>query len=146
LDIERRRDRAVDQGRDIEGPPGLQRTEWRANAPCAKPKRAAQITARQASKKPVSANDQAIAEARIGLERETRQKEIERTQAVEARETWTRGNRERRASQPGSVDIAASPPEREMRQKESSAPARSRKPRFRRANSLKKPAFSRTAS
>src|SRR6266566_869892 len=79
----------------------------------------AQIFARETIEKARIANEQAIAQARIASERETRQKEIERTQAVEEKEILAREEIEKaRIANQRSVDTARIASEREVRQKE----------------------------
>src|SRR5712672_3069469 len=92
LDIERESETArLEQERDIEVRRALQRTEVaRERALRETEAEQAQISARETIEKARIANEQAIAEARIASERETRQKEIERTQAVEEKEIHAR--------------------------------------------------------
>ena len=121
LDIERESETArLEQERDIEVRRALQRTEVaRERALRETEAEEAQISARQTIEKARIANEQAIAEARIASERETRQKEIERTQAVEAKEILAREEIEKaRIANQRSVDTARIASEREVRQKE----------------------------
>src|SRR4030081_1423556 len=121
LDIERESETArLDQERGIEVRRALKRTEGaRDRALRETEAEQAQITARQAIEKARIANDQAIAEARIASERETRQKEIERTQAVEAREIVAREEIEKaRIANQRSVDTARIASERGVHKKE----------------------------
>src|SRR5882724_7900286 len=121
LEIERESETArLEQERDIEVRRALQRTEVaRERALRETEAEQAQISARQTIEKARIANEQAIAEARIASERETRQKEIERTQAVEERELLAREEIEKaRIANQRSVDTARIASEREVRQKE----------------------------
>ena len=120
-DIERERETARrEQERDIEVRRALQRTEVaRERALRETEAEQAQISARETIEKARIANEQAIAEARIASERETRQREIERTQAVEAREIGAREEIEKaRIANQRAVDTARIASEREVRQSE----------------------------
>src|SRR5271168_1114749 len=121
LEIERDSETArLDQQRDIEVRRAVQRTEVaRERALRETEAEQAQISARETIEKARIANDQAISEARIASEREVRQKEIERTRAVEeieisARETIDKA----RIANQRSVDAARIASEREVRQQE----------------------------
>src|SRR5207248_35167 len=73
----------------------------------------------EARRKLRNTNEQAIAEARIASERETRQREIERTRAVEEKELLAREEIEKaRISNQRSVDTARIASEREVRQRD----------------------------
>src|SRR5579864_6623264 len=121
LDIERYSEAArLAQQRDIEVRRAVQRTEVaRERALRETEAEQAQISAREAIEKARIANDQAISEARIASEREVRQKEIERTRAVEEIEISAREGIERaRITNQRSVDTARIASERELRQTE----------------------------
>src|SRR6201988_5450119 len=121
LEIERESETArLEQERDIEMRRALQRTEVaRERALRETEAEQAQITAREAIEKAKIANEQAITEARIASERETRQKEIERTRAVEEKELQAREEIEKaRIANQRSVDTARIASEREIRQRE----------------------------
>src|SRR5579871_6709427 len=121
LEIERESETArLEQERDIEMRRALQRTEVaRERALRETEAEQAQITAREAIEKARIANDQAIAEARIASERETRQKEIERTQTIEEKELAAREEVEKaRIANQRAVDTARIASEREVRQHE----------------------------
>src|SRR5436309_12088262 len=121
LEIERESETArLEQERDIEMRRALQRTEVaRERALRETEAEQAQIAARETIEQARIANEQTIAEARIASERETRQKEIERTQAVEAREIGARQEIEKaRIAHQRSVDTARIASEREVRQRD----------------------------
>src|SRR5579864_3112964 len=121
LDIERQSETArLEQERDIEMRRALQRTEVaRERALRETEAEQAQITAREAIEKARIANEQAIAEARIASERETRQKEIERTQTIEEKELAAREEVEKaRIANQRAVDTARIASEREVRQRD----------------------------
>ena len=119
LDIERDSEAArLDQQRDIEVRRAVQRTEVaRERALRETEAEQAQISARETIEKARIANEQAISEARIASEREIRQKEIERTRAVEESEIAAREDIEKaRIANQRSVDTARIASEREVRQ------------------------------
>ena len=121
LDIERDSEAArLAQQRDIEVRRAVQRAEVaRERALRETEAEQAQISAREAIEKSRIANEQAISEARIASEREVRQKEIERTRAVEEIEIAAREGVERaRIVNQRSVDTARIASEREVRQTE----------------------------
>ncbi|MFZ0602630.1 MAG: SPFH domain-containing protein, partial [Roseiarcus sp.] len=121
LDIERDSEAArLAQQRDIEVRRAVQRAEVaRERALRETEAEQAQISAREAIEKSRIANEQAISEARIASEREVRQKEIERTRAVEEIEIAAREGIERaRIVNQRSVDTARIASEREVRQTE----------------------------
>ena len=121
LDIERDSEAArLAQQRDIEVRRAVQRAEVaRERALRETEAEQAQISAREAIEKSRIANEQAISEARIASEREVRQKEIERTRAVEEIEIAAREGIERaRIANQRSVDTARIASEREVRQTE----------------------------
>src|ERR1700729_1814136 len=121
LDIERQSETArLDQERDIEVSRALQRTEVaRERALRETEAEQAQISARETIEKARISNEQAITEARIASEREVRQKEIERTRAVEEIEIAAReGIEKARITNQRSVDTARIASEREVRQTE----------------------------
>jgi len=109
LEIERESETArLEQERDIEMRRALQRTEVaRERALRETESEQAQFTAREAIEKARIANELAIAEARIASERETRQREIERTRAVEEKELLAREEIEKaRIANQRAVDTA----------------------------------------
>ena len=121
LEIERDSEAArLDQQRDIEVRRAMQRTEVaRQRALGETEAEQAQISAREMIEKARIANEQAVSEARIAGERDVRQREIERTRAVEeiaisARETIDKA----RIAIQRSVDAARIASEREVRQRE----------------------------
>ena len=121
LEIERDSENArLEQERDIEIRRALQRTEIaRERALHETEAEQAQISAREAIEKARIANDQAISESRIASEREIRQREIERTRAVEEVEIAAREDIEKaRIANQRSVDTARIASEREIRQQE----------------------------
>ena len=148
LDIERDSEAArLAQQRDIEVRRAVQRTEVaRERALRETEAEQAQISAREAIEKARIANEQAISEARIASEREVRQKEIERTRAVEEIEISAREGIERaRITNQRSVDTARIASEREVRQTEIERTALSKRRRSRRAKSSRRRASSRSA-
>src|SRR5258708_9035396 len=121
LDIERESETApLEQTRDIEMPRALQRTEVaRERALRETETEQVQIAARETIEKARISNEQTIAEARIASERETRHREIERTQAVEEKELIAREEIEKaRIANQRAVDTARIASEREARQRE----------------------------
>src|ERR1700736_6639981 len=121
LEIERESETArLEQERDIEGRRAVQRTEVaRERALRETEAEQAQISARETIEKARISNEQAISEARIASEREVRQKEIERTRAVEEVEISAREDIEKaRIANQRSVDTARIASEREVRQRE----------------------------
>lgn len=109
LDIERESETArLDQERDIEMRRALQRTEVaRERALRETEAEQAQIMARETIEKARIANELTIAEARIAAERDTRQREIERTRAVEERELLAREDIEKaRIANQRAIDAA----------------------------------------
>src|SRR4051812_1559102 len=121
LDIERESEAArLDQERDIEVRRALQRTEVaRERALRETEAEQAQISAREAIEKARIANELTIAEARIAAERDTRQREIERTRAVEERELLAREDIEKaRIANQRAIDAARIESEREVRQRD----------------------------
>src|SRR3984893_12721267 len=121
LDIERQSETArLEQERDIEVRRALQRTEVaRERALRETEAEQAQISARETIEKARISNEQAISEARIASEREIRQKEIERTRAVEEVEIAAReGIEKARIANQRSVDTTRIASEREVRQTE----------------------------
>src|SRR6201981_1795607 len=121
LEIEREREHArLEQERDIEVRRALQRTEVaRERALRETEAEQAQISARQTIEKARIAHEQAIAEARIASERETRQREIERTRAVEEKELLAREEIEKaKIANQRAVDTARIASEREVRQRD----------------------------
>src|ERR1700691_3486213 len=121
LDIERDSEAArLDQERDSEVSRAVHRTEVARERALREPEaEQAQISARETSEKARIANEQAITEARIASERQTRQREIERTQAVEEKAILAReGIEKARIANQRSVDTARIASEREVRQTE----------------------------
>ena len=121
LDIERDSEAArLSQQRDIEVRRAVQRAEVaRERALRDTEAEQAQISARETIEKARISNEQAINEARIASEREIRQKEIERTRAVEEVEIAAREDIEKaRIQNQRAVDTARIASEREVRQKE----------------------------
>jgi uncharacterized membrane protein YqiK len=121
LEIERESETArLEQERDIEMRRALQRTEVaRERALRETEAEQAQFTAREAIEKARIANELAIAEARIASERETRQREIERTRAVEEKELLAREEIEKaRIANQRAVDTARIASEKEVRQRD----------------------------
>src|SRR5262245_13873168 len=125
LEIERESETArLEQERDIEMRRALQRTEVaRERALRETESEQAQFTAREAIEKARIANELAIAEARIASERETRQREIERTRAVEEKELLAREEIEKaRIANQRAVDTARLASEKETRQRDIERP------------------------